>query len=86
MIAPTIHNNGTDGEVLQAQAQASYEAGRALLQALRDGAPNARDYYPQGDTVYRLVATKHLFRAKLVEDLCDALAQELLAIRNQRGT
>jgi hypothetical protein len=86
MIAPTIHLNGTDGSVLQALVQRQYEAARELLQTMRDGAPNARDYYPQGDAVFEMVAATHRIKVKIIEDLCDDLCKQVLAIRNQRGT
>jgi len=48
LIMPSVHANGTSKEELVRQHLDIMEAATALLKALQEGAPNARDYYPQG--------------------------------------
>lgn len=49
---PTIHLNGTGLEDLIAQQTAVWNAAQALLRALAEAVPNARDYYPQGEFAF----------------------------------
>ena len=48
MVAPTVHLSGTSAAALLEGYEAATAAVTAACNALRDAAPNARDYYPQG--------------------------------------
>jgi hypothetical protein len=50
MRKPSIHLNGTDAQSLFDGYKAAYEAVRDARTALRDCAPNGRDYYVQEAT------------------------------------
>lgn len=49
---PTVHLNGSGRARLQEEQSAIVDAARKLLDVMAEGAPNARDYYPQGDDAY----------------------------------
>ena len=82
MIKPTIHLNGTSKESLLDQVTDAREALNAAIGALNNAAPNARDYYPQGDSAFIQATLEHRNRVtKLVavcnelSDLAEAIAQ-----------
>lgn len=56
---PTIHLNGTSGEILRHQHRTAVEALRRAVDAICDAAPNARDYYVQGDDAGRAAQRAH---------------------------
>lgn len=82
MIKPTIHLNGTSRDALYEQM---VEVGSALvkaLDALREAAPNARDYYPQGPDAFEQARREHESRVERVnavqaevEDLLNHIAE-----------
>jgi hypothetical protein len=79
MLLPTIHMNGTAASDL---LEGYIECGHALRQAIKDlenhGAPNGRDYYPQGPDAIQTAQREHAARiAKVAEVLHDieALAE-----------
>lgn len=49
---PSIHLNGTGVTSLLAQYTEACHAVQHAVRALQEAAPNARDYYPQGDRAY----------------------------------
>jgi len=54
MIIPTIHLNGTSKEELARQLEDAHSAITFAQTKLRQAAPNAPDYYPQGpDAIYQ---------------------------------
>jgi hypothetical protein len=59
---PTIHLNGTSGEVLRHQHRTAVEALRRAVDAICDAAPNARDYYVQGDDAGHAARRAHEVR------------------------
>lgn len=72
MIAPTVHLNGTDGEELLRQLEAAYTAVQAAITAVMAAAPNARDYYVQGNAYAfrdaRNAHDRHLRALQIVRD------------------
>lgn len=69
MIAPLVHLNGTAASVLVEQHAAIVAALRASLEALRAGAPNARDFYPQGEDAIRQARKEHAARVEAVTNV-----------------
>lgn len=68
VIAPTVHLNGTSGEDLKQQLCDALGALRAAREALRQTAPNARDYYVQDDKAFPRARDQYYARlAKLGE-------------------
>jgi hypothetical protein len=66
LACPTVHLNGSAGEVLLAQAQNAARAVYDAMAALALAGPNARDYPPQRDSglqddagVWRMAVREH---------------------------
>lgn len=70
---PTIHLNGTSAEALFASYADATNALREALRFLDEAAPNARDYYPQGDAAYRAAVTEHVSRVERLRDVLQEL-------------
>ena len=66
---PTVHLNGTSPKELQEQIRAAIDALHLAVEAMRNAAPHARDYYPQGDDVYNVAATQHYNRINKIEEV-----------------
>ncbi len=81
MMVPTIHNNGTDGQELLDQVTNAAQALLAAFTAMAAAAPNARDYYVQGDTAAAKAQNEHAERCTKLRsvlndyrDLAEAIA------------
>ena len=59
MRAPTIHLNGSAPSVLLEAYKHAAAAVRNAAKALEETAPNARDYYPQGDQAFNEATLEH---------------------------
>jgi len=73
---PSIHLNGSPRSRL---AEAYLEAGSALYKAmsqLEETAPNARDYYVQGDSAYSVAQKEHRDRLLKLQSIINDM-QEL---------
>lgn len=73
---PTVHLNGTSGQVLYEQY---IEVGHSLgltLRAMEEASPNARDYYVQGEGAYAEAAKEHTARV----DALRGVGQEIATI------
>lgn len=69
LIAPTIHLNGTAGQVLLDQLT---EAGNALLDAIKAherAEPHGRDYYTQSEGMYGKARAQHNERSQKLRDV-----------------
>lgn len=67
MIKPTIHMNGTSPQdLLEGYSDAMEKVSDAVC-ALKNVAPNGRDYYPQGDAALSQAIREHNERVKAVE-------------------
>lgn len=87
MILPTIHLNGTDAESLFEQTCEVAGKLRAALVALDEAAPNARDYYPQGDRAFAQARTEHQARAAKLREVLqelEAIAEHVAEERDRR--
>lgn len=71
---PTIHLNGTSGEELARQVKDAADAVYTAIGALRNAAPNARDYYPQGDNAFRDATAAHWAHVESLQATYTALA------------
>lgn len=75
MIKPTIHMNGSSADVLvEGYAEAS-SAITTALEKLAAAAPNARDYYPQGDDAFEQARMEHFARLARLQSVRDELAE-----------
>lgn len=76
MIKPTVHRNGTSREALLDAYCIAGNALRGALETLSDAAPNARDYYPQGDDAWLQARAEHAAREEKLRSVLAEL-QEL---------
>ncbi len=76
MIKPTIHMNGSGRDTLLDGYATAVRAVGIAIESLCDAAPNARDYYPQGDGAYAEARCEHKARVAKLRDVQD----ELLAL------
>lgn len=84
MIYPTIHLNGTSGEVLLEQAINVCQAIRKTLDIIYKAAPNGRDYYLQDKNAFNLASEEYQSRVnclmsilKEYEDLAEKIADQV---------
>jgi len=70
---PTIHLNGTSPEALLDAYKVATGALRRAIECLHDAAPNARDYYPQGDDATRAATREHVSRAERLRSVLEEL-------------
>jgi hypothetical protein len=66
MMIPTVHRNGTGGTALLDQVTNAASAIHDALRAMCDAAPNARDYYVQGEQAFKRAAAEHSERCAIV--------------------
>lgn len=83
MLIPTVHMNGTTGEVLLDQYIVAAEAVRKALDALCDTGPNARDYYVQGPDAPLAAQREHEARVASLKRVRDDLAAIAEGIQDQ---
>jgi hypothetical protein len=76
VVVPTVHLNGSSGSVLAERIKAAHGAISLAMEALAETAPNARDYYPQGDAAFAEADLEHRYRAQRLRDI----SVELIAI------
>ena len=79
---PTVHNNGTAGEVLLDQNTTVLEAVRKAIDALYDAAPNARDYY-QTPGAFVIAQRVHASRIAALTNVRDQIAATVEGIQDQ---
>lgn len=80
LVTPTVHLNGTSKEELVQGRIAVIEAAQALRDALQRAAPNARDYYPQGDDAYKLARAAWTERQLMIDKLIDDVQMDAMKI------
>lgn len=83
MQIPTIHLNGSAGEVLQEQYTAAAEAVRKAIDAVCDAGPNARDYYVQGSDAALVAQLEHEARVVSLRRVYDDLVAITEGIQDQ---
>jgi len=73
MQLPTIHLNGTSADSLLDSLGAAADALEAAYQALKQTAPNGRDYYPQGPAAMGAARSEHEARLKKIDQVKDEI-------------
>ena len=69
MTLPTIHSNGTSkGRLIEALCNASAALDSAY-EALKETAPNGRDYYPDGPRALEAATAEHMARLRAVDSV-----------------
>lgn len=79
MTTPTIHLNGTSKQELADGFELAYDALNAAYDAIKQTAPNGRDFYPQGEWVLSKAIGEHTSRLAQVELLMKEFEQLLEA-------
>jgi hypothetical protein len=72
---PTIHLNGTSKAALLDGYLDAVSAVFAATEALSEAAPNARDYYPQGDDAFKQAQDEHNARMMKLNSVLFELQQ-----------
>ena len=84
-ITPIIHLNGTGLEALAEQLEKSCRAIRAAEEALAEGAPHARDYYPHCDrSAFEIAREQHWARLEKLQVVRSELELIWEAIEEER--
>ena len=83
MLIPTVHMNGTTGEVLLDQYTTAADAVRKALDAICETGPNARDYYVQGPDAALAAQREHEGRIAALKRVRDDLASIAEGIQDQ---
>ena len=80
---PTVHLNGSAGEVLRDQYAAAADAMRKAIYAVCDAGPNARDYYVQGSDAALAAQREHEARIASLKRVRDELAAIAEGVQDQ---
>jgi hypothetical protein len=83
LIVPAVHLNGTGKNDLLDALEKAYRACNDAYDALRQTAPNGRDYYVYGPDAYSRARDEHLQRMRAIDTVVKEL--EGLAIGIQDG-
>jgi hypothetical protein len=80
---PTIHLNGTSKQsLIDALCEASNKLNDAY-EAMKQTAPNGRDYYPQGPDALRAATDEHMDRLRRLDAVKTEIDQLAMAIDEQ---
>ena len=85
LYVPTVHLNGTSKRELIDLRAAAHSAVIAAMEKLVEAAPNARDFYVQGDEARQGAWSQHEARMTNLRAVRESLATELVAIDEQGG-
>lgn len=82
MQLPLIHSNGTSKESLVNKLCAASNALDSAYQALKETAPNARDYYPliNPEQLFNKAIAEHMDRLKRLDQIKEDIDQLTIAI------
>jgi hypothetical protein len=83
MLIPTVHLNGTSGEVLRDQYSAAATAVQKAIDAICDAGPNSRDYYVQGPDAGLAAQREHETRVKTLKVVRDELGAIVEGLQDQ---
>lgn len=79
VVLPVIHLNGDRKATLVGHLEAAYRAVHHALECLQDGAPNARNYYPQPG-LYEQARAQHRWRQAQLQAVLKSLEAEVAGI------
>ena len=82
-IFPTVHLNGTNGNVLLQEYVAAMDAIRQAANALANVTVHGRDYYTQAAGAYATAREEHHTRLKALEDMQSELEEIALKVQEQ---
>ena len=80
LVTPILHPNGDRPEVLLASLECAYRTVRAAIEAVRQCAPNGRNYYPEPGRLERARA-QHDERLDKLLAVAQSIASEAKAIQ-----
>jgi predicted protein tyrosine phosphatase len=83
MTLPTLHLNGTPATDLRHAYLAAMDAVQDAQDAVRQTAPNGRDYYPQGPDAINAAQEEHASRLAALQRVFDELQE--LAVHCMEG-
>lgn len=83
IVAPIVHLNGSGRQNLIDALANAYSAIEKAAEALRQTAPNGRDYYPAGPEALEAARQQHTRRIRALRDLQDELVEECNLIEEQ---
>lgn len=75
MRKPTIHVDGSSPDILLEDLSTAMNAIREARMILDSISPNARDYYPQGETAINEAVAEHLDRIKRLNSVLTELEE-----------
>jgi hypothetical protein len=82
--APTLHLNGSAADNLIDDLANTTAALREALRKMEFAAPNARDYYPQGDGAFRAAMVEHVARVERVRAVLTEYESIFESVADQR--
>ena len=85
IIVPTIHPNGDTAKTLIEQLLTVRNATVSVMGALKSAAPNARNYYPQGDMAFTTAKSQYRRRMDALLNIQDEILADLRGIQKQKG-
>ena len=80
---PTIHLNGTDGEVLLRDYLDMHRCIEVAIDQMQSKSPNGRDYYVQGTEAFKQASVEHGNRVLKLREVADELMEIAEAIAEQ---
>ena len=83
MIVPTVHMNGTSKARLIETLCAASNALDAAYDALKEAAPNGRDYYPQGPSAINTATDEHTARLRALDAIKGEIDRLTMAVDEQ---
>jgi hypothetical protein len=83
VVAPIIHLNGSGRQNLIDALAAAYSAIDSAAEAIKQTAPNGRDYYPAGPEALEAARKQYTRRIRALRDLQDELNEEIYLIEEQ---
>jgi hypothetical protein len=82
VVVPIVHLNGTSAKSLKDALDKTYDALTAVMDALREGGPNGRDYYLEPGKLDKAIAQQRR-RMETVKALQDEIEAEMVGIDEQ---
>ena len=82
-VIPTVHLNGSSPATLVDGLQVAINAVAVAIETVQDAAPNARDYYPQGDAAFNVANECHKRRLAMLRDVQAELTATLRGVVRQ---